>query len=218
MNEIDLLTESYHYDLPSHFIADRPAENRSESKLLVYDQKTDTVTHTKFKHLADFLMPEDLLVLNQSKVFPCRLHGNKESGGKAELFILSLIQQDGFYPAMIRSNGKKHLGDKYFFDDLVATIKEIPEQGDFLVSFNLNHEELLNFLEVKANIPIPPYIRGGVADEKDKLDYQTVYAKKTGSVAAPTAGLHFTEDVFRSCQEKNIGKAFGHITCGGGDF
>lgn len=218
MNKTDLLTESYHYDLPAHFIADRPAPKREESKLMVYDQDFDRITHTTFKNLPDFLKSGDMLVLNQSKVFPCRLLGQKSSGGKAELFILSLIDQDGIYPAMIRSNGKKHLGDIYHFGDLEAKIVGVPEAGDFLVSFNLGPKRLLQYLEAKAHIPIPPYIRGGIADEKDKNDYQTVYAKKMGSVAAPTAGLHFTEKVFEDCESKGIDKAFVTLHVGAGTF
>lgn len=218
MKNPDLLTESYNYELDPKRIADRPIEGRHHSKLLVYDQRTDTVTHTHFHKIADFLNKDDLLVLNESKVFPCRLTGTKPTGGAIELFILSLIPENGFYPAMIKSNSKKKVGDEFVFDELTATVEDRSAEGDFLVSFNLNHDKLLDFLEAKAQIPIPPYIRGGVADEKDKSDYQTVYAKNVGSVAAPTAGLHFTEDVFETLKNKGIEKAFVNLHVGAGTF
>ena len=218
MKNPDLLTESYFYELDPKRIADRPVEGRHNSKLLVYNQATDTITHTHFNQISEFLKEDDLLVLNESKVFPCRLTGTKPTGGAIELFILSLIPEGIFYPVMIKSNSKKKLGDTFVFDELEATVEDRSNEGDFLVSFNLSHDELLNFLEAKAQIPIPPYIRGGVADAQDKADYQTVYAKNTGSVAAPTAGLHFTEKVFDSLNSKGIKKAFVNLHVGAGTF
>ena len=218
MENLDLLTESYFYDLDPKFIADRPIAGRDNSKLLVYDQRSDEIIHTHFKELPKFLKANDLLVLNESKVFPCRLHGVKSTGGVVELFLLSLISQNNFYPAMIRSNGKKRVGDIYEFGELKVKIEDRSSEGDFLVSFNLSHHELLNFLHEQAEVPIPPYIRDGIADEQDLKDYQTVYAKNFGSVAAPTAGLHFTENVFAKLAEKGIHKAFVNLHVGAGTF
>ncbi len=218
MKNLDLLAESYDYELDSKFIASRPVEGRHNSKLLVYKAATNEVIHTNFSCLPDYLGPEDLLVLNQSKVFPCRLLGEKSTGGKVEVFLLSLVANSGLYPAMIRSNGKKRIGDEFRFGDLVAKVEQRSDQGDFLVSFNKNDSDLLDTLEKMAHIPIPPYIRDGIADEKDKSDYQTVYAKDLGSVAAPTAGLHFTESVFSSLANKGIDKAFVTLHVGAGTF
>lgn len=218
MKNIDQLAESYEYDLADKFVAGRPIEGRHHSKLMVYHLQTDEVIHSNFKDLPDFLESDQLLVLNHSKVFPCRLLGEKDSGGKVEVFLLSLISHGNLYPAMIRSNGKKKIGDKFKFGELVATIEDRSEQGDFHISFNKSAEELVQILEETAHIPIPPYIRGGVADEQDKTDYQTVYAKEVGSVAAPTAGLHFTTDVFNSLRNKGIEKAFVTLHVGAGTF
>ena len=218
MKNLDLLTESYDYKLPEHLIALRPVADRSSCKLLVYKQTTDEIIHTEFSQIGDYLNPNQLLVLNESKVFPCRLLGMKPTGGRAELFILSLIPTDDGYPVFIGSNGKKKLGDEFHFETLIAKISAIGEEGEFFVEFNMTDLELFDFLEIKAKIPIPPYIRNGVADEQDKKDYQTVYAKHVGSVAAPTAGLHFTDDLFESLNKQGIDKAFVTLHVGAGTF
>lgn len=218
MQNPDLILSNYDFDLPAELIADRPVEGRHNSKLLVYHASTDTIEHRNFFEISDILSEDHLLVLNQSKVFPCRLFGTKPSGGKSELFLLSLLYKDNIYPAMIRCRGKKSIGDTYLFDDLQACIESINEDGSFGVSFNVSHNELLDLLHSKAQIPIPPYIRSGIADEKDLTDYQTVYAKEVGSVAAPTAGLHFTDSVFKSLSDKGIKKAFVTLHVGAGTF
>ena len=120
MKNLDLLTESYSFDLDPSFIAERPMAQRDASKLMVYNHRTGEIIHTRFSKLADFLEAGTLLVKNQSKVFPCRLFGEKASGGKAELFLLSLIAIKGLYPAMIRSNGRKNIGDKYRFGEQLS--------------------------------------------------------------------------------------------------
>ena len=217
-NNIDLLAESYNYELDASFIADRPIAGRHNSKLLVYKVATTEIIHTQFKNLPDFLGPEHLLVLNQSKVFPCRLLGEKSSGGKVEVFLLSLIETAGIYPAMIRANGKKRVGDEYQFGELTAKIEGRSDEGDFFISFNKDANELLEYLEKLAQIPIPPYIRDGKADEQDLVDYQTVYAAELGSVAAPTAGLHFTDELFQNLLDKGIDKSFVTLHVGAGTF
>lgn len=218
MKNPDMLTESYDYELPPQFIADRPVEGRANSKLLIYHAKTDRITHSTFSKLADYLSAEHLVVLNQSKVFPCRLFAHKVTGGKAEIFLLSLLNDKGHYPCFIRSNGKKSVGDKFIIGHVTATIIDKKDNGEFLLSFDLVRDKFLDFLESNAKIPIPPYIRDGIADERDTYDYQTVYAKEVGSVAAPTAGLHFNEDVFSTLHNKGIDKAFVTLHVGAGTF
>ena len=218
MKNLDLLTESYSYELDPSFIAARPAERRDASKLMVYKAGSDKIIHTTFSKLAEFLEPQSLLVKNQSRVFPCRLFGQKDSGGRVELFLLSLISENGLYPAMIKSNGKKRVGDKLTFGKLIVEIKDRSSEGDFLIEVNLADDEFLDFLQTSANVPIPPYIRDGIADEKDKEDYQTIFAKDLGSVAAPTAGLHFTEEVFKSLKDKKIENASVTLHVGAGTF
>src|SRR5690606_32770495 len=143
-------------------------------RLLVYRVSSDEVSHHHFYELPELLPKDSLLVLNQSKVFPCRLFGNKESGGKAELFLLSLIPENNSYECLIRARGKKEIGDVFHFESLKATITSLTEGGSFFVKFNVSHEKLFAIVEELGQIPIPPYIRDGIADEKDKEDYQTI--------------------------------------------
>lgn len=193
--------QSYEYDLPENLIATRPAQRRDQSRLLVFDERCNGIYHKKFSDLKHLLPEKSHLVLNNSKVYPCRLLGEKDTGGKCEIFLLSLgepYEGDTYYECMIKSRGKKSLGQSFLFTDgLKATIKAINEDGTFKVSFNTDHEKVMNYLDHKALIPLPPYIRGGVSDERDRGDYQTVYAKNLGSVAAPTAGLHFTKKMLQ---------------------
>lgn len=217
MKNQDLRTASYEYDLPAELIAERALDKRDESRLLVYNEATGEVENSQFKHLANYLSENHHLVLNQSKVFPCRFYAQKPTGGKVEVFILSLIPIDGMYEVMLRSSGKKNLGDEYSCDDLTFTISKITEDK-FFVKINKSHDEFIQKLDKLGNIPIPPYIRDGIADEKDKEQYQTVYAKELGSVAAPTAGLHFTDDVFKSLTNKGVHKSFVTLHVGVGTF
>jgi S-adenosylmethionine:tRNA ribosyltransferase-isomerase len=217
-NHPDRLLASYDFELASELIADRPIEGRQNSKLLVFHAKSNRIEHMHYFDLPNILSKDHLLVLNKSKVFPCRLIGEKSTGGKCEVFVLSLIDNNGIYPAMIKTRGKKNIGDCFKFGELVVEIKNIEVDGSFQIKFNQNKEELLNTLETIGNIPIPPYIRGGVADERDLEDYQTVYAKNTGSVAAPTAGLHFTEEIFSNLEKNGIKKSFLTLHVGAGTF
>lgn len=214
----DLELSSYDFDLPKELIADRPVPDRHSSRLLVYNEETGEITHSTFKDIAKFLPPHATLVFNRSKVFPCRLLGHKPSGGEAEVFILSLLHENGLYPCMVRASGKRKEGDKFIFGDLEATIDKIHGNGTFGVSFNKTHDKLLNDLETIGKIPIPPYIRGGESDDLDKKTYQTVYAKETGSVAAPTAGLHFSDELLNDL--KNHGHKLATVTLhvGAGTF
>jgi S-adenosylmethionine:tRNA ribosyltransferase-isomerase len=218
MQNPDLQLSNYDFELPSELIAERPIEGRHHSRLLVYKISTNEVSHHRFYELPKLLPKDHLLVLNQSRVFPCRLIGQKSSGGKCEVFLLSLLDNNGIYPAMIKTRGKKKIGDRYQFDELEVEVVAIASDGSFGVRFNLEQSALMDFLEAKAQIPIPPYIRGGEADEKDSEDYQTVYAKEAGSVAAPTAGLHFTKQVFEDLEKEGIDKAFVTLHVGAGTF
>lgn len=217
MQNKDYLLESYDYYLPTELIAQRPAPSRDESRLLVYDVNKDKVFHCQFKEIEKFVNNDHRLVFNQTKVFPCRLFGHKESGGKAEIFILSLIPHDDVYQVLIRCRGKKKINDKFIVGELTFTISEI-ENDCFYVKASCSHQEFCHFLETHAKIPIPPYIRDGVSDSQDKLDYQTVYAKDEGSVAAPTAGLHFTSDLLSRLESNGVKKSFVTLHVGIGTF
>lgn len=191
----DLLLENYDFDLPQELIAERPVHDRHSSRLLVYDEATDKVTHSVFSEIHRFLPEHSTLVFNRSKVFPCRLLGVKSSGGQVEVFVLSLFHQNGLYTAMVKGSGKRRVGERFIFGDLQCEIECIYGNGTFGIRFNKSHDQFLNDLEKIGKIPIPPYIRKGLSDDQDKVTYQTVYAKEAGSVAAPTAGLHFSNEL-----------------------
>lgn len=221
---LDLFLQSYRYDLPAELIAQRPVDgvNRHESRLLVFDSKTNKITHDHFYNLPNYLPEDSLLVFNRSKVFPSRLLGNKKSGGKAEVFILSHEHDsENIYPCLIKTRSKKSLGDEFYFqEDLVVTVARLNNDGTFGVTIKLPEafSDLLSYLEKNALIPIPPYIRKGESDDEDKKNYQTIYSKESGSVAAPTAGLHFTDKLFKKLDEQNIGRAFVTLHVGLGTF
>ena len=157
------------------------------------------------------------MVFNESKVFPCRLLGKKKSGGVCELFILDPIAVNGLVKAMIKTTRKKQIEEVYQFSDgITATLKKNLGDGTFLLKFDV--EDLGPYLEKFGQVPIPPYIRKGVSDNQDRVDYQTVFAKDSGSVAAPTAGLHFTQEVFQNLQSKGVDKAYVTLHVGMGTF
>jgi S-adenosylmethionine:tRNA ribosyltransferase-isomerase len=213
----DLLLSSYDYDLPAELIAERPVPDRHSSRLLVYDQRRDQIYHSTFLEIDKFLPPNSTLVFNRSRVFPCRLIGRKSTGGEAEVFVLSLLPRQGLYEAMIKASGKRKVGDSFSFDKLNCTLESIAS-GTFWVKFNLPHEELVSHLELLGKIPIPPYIRKGQSDEQDRQSYQTVYAKESGSVAAPTAGLHFSESLLENLKQHGHKLATVVLHVGAGTF
>lgn len=215
----DLSLSSYDFHLPPELIAERPVPDRHSSKLLVYNEETGEVIHSTFSELGKFLPASSTLVFNRSKVFPCRLLGKKLSGGEAEVFLLSLLQQqDGLYPAMVRAGGKRKVGDTFVFGDLKIVIEVVVGDGTFLVRPNLSSGELIETLEAIGKIPIPPYIRGGESDDEDKRTYQTVFARETGSVAAPTAGLHFSESLLGQLKSQGHHLASVTLHVGAGTF
>ncbi len=193
MTDFDL--KSYSFELPPELIASRPVPDRHSSRLLVYNEATGDVTHSTFSEISKFLPPHSTMVFNRSRVFPCRLLGKKSTGGAAEVFLLSLKPEKGLYPALIRTTGKKKIGDVFDFATLKAKIEGVEDNATFLVSFNVSETELVHLIESIGKIPIPPYIRNGESDDEDKQTYQTVFADEAGSVAAPTAGLHFSHEL-----------------------
>jgi S-adenosylmethionine:tRNA ribosyltransferase-isomerase len=216
----DLLTKSYSFDLPEELIAQRPidSENRSKSRLLIYKKSTNEVIHETFSNVVKYLPANSCLVFNQTKVFSSRLLGHKHSGGKAEIFLLSpLPDSEGTFPCLIKTRSTKKLGMEFILpDELVATIVKINDDATFQVKFD--REITDHYLNLYGKIPIPPYIRNGESDEQDKLDYQTIYSKDVGSVAAPTAGLHFTPAVMESLSKNNIDQAYVTLHVGLGTF
>lgn len=214
----DFELKSYNFDLPKELIADRPVPDRHSSKLMVFFEETGEIVHSTFQEISSFLPKNSTLVFNRSRVFPCRLIGKKASGGEAEVFILSLLHKDLLYPAFVRASGKRKMGDEFIFDSLKCEIVEVCWDGTFLVRFNVSHKDLIDLLEKVGKIPIPPYIRNGESDDLDKKTYQTVFAQEVGSVAAPTAGLHFSTELLENLE--NAGHTLATITLhvGAGTF
>jgi S-adenosylmethionine:tRNA ribosyltransferase-isomerase len=216
----DLLTKSYFYDLPKELIAQRPVDSidRANSRLLIYNLKTDTIIHDQFSRISNYLPKNSLMVFNQSKVFPSRFHAEKSTGGKAEIFFLTPIgDNENCHEVLIKARGRKKIGDQFLLpDDVVGTIKELLIDGTFKIQFSKIISS--NYLESYGKIPIPPYIRNGESDDQDKVDYQTMYANQVGSVAAPTAGLHFTPSVLDSLKAANIDHAYVTLHVGLGTF
>ena len=204
----DKLVSSYDYNLPEELIAKYPITPRDMAKLLVYDRKKDKIIHTLFRNILDFIGDKHF-IFNNTKVIKARIFGVKETGGKVEL-LLNRPFEDNF---LVYIRGKVKKGTKLFFDKgLVAEVIELLEDGSRVVSFklriengewrNLDFLELVKILEEIGHIPLPPYIKR--SDEKiDEVEYQTVFAKKEGAVAAPTASLHFTKQLLKKIKNKH---------------
>jgi len=203
----DTLVKSYDYVLPQNLIAKYPVSPRDSAKLLVYDRKKDKIIHTIFKNILDFT-EKKAFIFNDTKVIKARVFGVKETGGKIELLLNRPIE-DKF---LVYIRGKVKKGTKLFFDKgLLAEVEELLDDGSRIVSFKLRIENgewrkidflgLVSILEEIGHVPLPPYIKRG--DEKiDEKEYQSVFAKKEGAVAAPTASLHFTDELLSKIKEK----------------
>ena len=220
MQNKDLLKSSYFYDLPNELIAERPTEKRADSRLLFYHHSANQKMDCVFKDILHLIPDNSLIVANQSKVFPCRIFANKSTGAKVEIFFLSIRpNSENLFSCMIKSSSKKNIGDIFIFENLKIVLSKKMDDGTFEISIEgISADQLEKFLFEKGSIPIPPYIRGGVSDDEDKVRYQTVFAKSTGSVAAPTAGLHFTEEIFNQLKQKGIDQAFVTLHVGLGTF
>jgi len=201
----ELLTKNYDYELPEGFIATTPVQPRDHAKLLVYDRKTDTITHTTFKHLLDFIPKDCDIFLNDTRVIKARIFGKKESGGKVELLFNKPLDA---HHCLVLIRGKVKVGTELFFEnDLIATVTKLNEDGSREVTFRhhgkeIRFEELVLILDEIGHIPLPPYMQRE-DNEEDETDYQTLFAKNAGAVAAPTASLHFTPELFAQLQERH---------------
>ncbi|CAC9442546.1 S-adenosylmethionine:tRNA ribosyltransferase-isomerase [Bathymodiolus heckerae thiotrophic gill symbiont] len=203
--------KDFDFDLPKPLIAQLPPKNRTDSRLLVAQSR---IIDTKFNNIADFLQSGDLLVMNNTKVIPARLFGHKDSGGKVEIMIERLLDESQVL-AMIRASRAPQIDSKITLENgETATILN-KKDGFYTLEFATN--SLLALLEDIGHIPLPPYIER--ADDEQDLDrYQTVYAQRDGAVAAPTAGLHFDNELLTSLQNQGINSAFVTLHVGAGTF
>jgi len=189
--------QSYFYQLPDELIAQEPLPDRDHARLLVIDRTQETVRHDTFDHLNDYLPANSHLVVNNSKVIPARLLGRRSSGGAVEVFLLNSLGDGHSFEALLRPLKKIREGEEIDFGrGISATLKDKEKR---IVCFN--KKNIIRHLKEVGHIPLPPYIKRPDTP-LDAQDYQTVYAKQPGSVASPTAGLHFTKGLIRKLKTK----------------
>ena len=211
-----MLKKDFYFDLPEHLIAQTPLLNRDSSKLLVLDKQLGDVAHKEFKDIVDYLKPNDCLVLNETKVIPARLLcKRKTTDAVIELLLLKRLSENT-WETLVKPGKKARVGEvlQFWGGDLEATILDITAGGNRIIGFKYEgvFEQLL---DKYGEMPLPPYITEKL---KDKNRYQTIYAKHEGSAAAPTAGLHFTDEIFKKLAEKNVRVARLTLHVGLGTF
>ena len=194
----------FDYNLPVELIAQYPSEKRDHSRLMILDRSTESISHDIFYNIVDYIDSGDLLVINNTRVIPARIFGIKESGAKIEIFLLNKIE-DTYWQCLIRPQKRIKPGNIIILKDksIVRVIKREVD-GKWIIETPVNFDEVLDDV---GNTPLPPYINRSkdlTTLQQDKERYQTIYAKSSGAVAAPTAGLHFTPDVMDKLKEKNI--------------
>ncbi len=213
---LGLRTSDYYFDLPQELIAQDPLEHRAEAKLLVMNKESGRIEHKIFKDIIDYLRPGDCLVLNDTKVIPARLLGTKKDTGAAIELLLLKRRENDIWETLVRPGKKLRPGAEVTFGDGILTgkILDVVEEGNRLVQFQYEgiFEEVLDKL---GEMPLPPYITHKL---QDKNMYQTVYAKYEGSAAAPTAGLHFTNELLSDIQKKGVDIAYVTLHVGLGTF
>ncbi len=214
----------FRFHLPPGLIADRPSPNRDECRLLVIDRKKETIKHKLFKDIIDYFDDQDVIIVNNTKVFPARIYGNKEkTGAKIEVFLLrELNREQLLWDVMVDPARKIRIGNKLYFGDdhlLVAeVIDNTTSRGRTLrFLFDGSYEQFKQKIESLGQTPLPKYIKRK-PDHEDKERYQTIYAKHEGAVAAPTAGLHFSRELLKRLELKGVKLAEVTLHIGLGTF
>ncbi len=217
----DLVTADFDYHLPEELIAQHPEKERDHSRLMVLDREEGTITHKHFYDILDYINPEDVLVINDSKVIPARIYGHIEGREDALLELLLLRQRElDTWECLVRPGKRARVGMMSVFGDgiLSGEVVEITEEGNRLIRFTYDkekYENIYNVLNLIGLMPLPPYITEQLGDNSR---YQTVYAKDEGSAAAPTAGLHFTTELLQKLKEKGVAIAPVMLHVGLGTF
>lgn len=208
-------TRDFWYDLPEELIAQTPLQQRDSSRLLVLDKMSGQVTHRHFYDIIEYLKPGDCIVMNDSRVLPARLLGHRPTGGAVELLLLRDLG-DKKWECLAKPGRKLQEGQEVVFGngELTATVTEVREDGNRIVTFHYDGI-FLEVLERLGKMPLPPYIKEELQDQER---YQTVYSKEVGSAAAPTAGLHFTNDLLEKIRSNGIETAFITLHVGLGTF
>lgn len=219
----------FDYEISDDKIAQQPLNKRDESRLLILNKNNGTVEHKQFYQIVEFLTKDDLLVLNNTKVLPARLTGRKQSGGAVEILLLREISPFK-WNVLIKASSKPKPGQRIEFDQtkLIGTIIDSPINGQCLMMFSKDlrgfntQEEFWEILNIIGKPPLPPYIKrkknSNINDIKDKERYQTVFAKKIGAIAAPTASLHFTEELLESIEKIGVEIVYVTLHVGIGTF
>jgi S-adenosylmethionine:tRNA ribosyltransferase-isomerase len=204
------------YSLPKELIAQEPAELRDHSRLMVINRVDETIEDKHFYDLPSLLTPNEVLVFNQTKVFPARLQAKKATGGNIEILLLERTNSaENEWFALRR--GKISFGQTLAFGDIDAKVTQVKENVIKLL-FSCRENELFSYMKTHGQTPLPPYIKSTNTEEKIRKDYQTIYAKTAGSVAAPTAGLHFTKELISKLKDKNIQIEYVTLHVGLGTF
>lgn len=209
-------TSDYYYDLPQELIAQTPLEKRDTSKLLVLNKENGNIEHKYFYDILDYLNEGDCLILNDSRVLPARLYGTKKDTGAKVEFLLLTQKKNNVWECLAGPGKKAREGTEFIFGGGIMTCKvlEVLENGNRLIEFYCE-DNFFSTLDKLGEMPLPPYITEKL---QDKERYQTVYSRELGSAAAPTAGLHFTDDLLEKAKEKGIKIGFVTLHVGLGTF
>jgi S-adenosylmethionine:tRNA ribosyltransferase-isomerase len=220
-------TDAFDYELPREWIAQHPSQRRDESRLLVLERDTGQVCHRRFRQVGEFLRPGDLLVLNDTKVIPARLVGRRETGGWVELLLLGHWTPESdevTCRTLAKCRGRLREGESLEIEDgaLACTLARKLDGGEVELRFHCGQEALWQVLRRVGRAPLPPYIKRPRREDpdrrRDRERYQTVYAQREGAVAAPTAGLHFTEELLQRLEDQGIGRTTVTLHVGMGTF
>ncbi|MBI4651069.1 tRNA preQ1(34) S-adenosylmethionine ribosyltransferase-isomerase QueA [Candidatus Desantisbacteria bacterium] len=210
--------EDFDFELPEELIAQYPNPKRDESRLMIVNRMSKTIEHKSFKDILEYLKPEDVLVLNNTKVMPARLIGKKEDTGAFIEFLLLKKVDKNVWIALVKPSRKVDLGTNIIFEDsiLKAVIIAKMEKGQHVIKFTYKGK-FQDVLEVLGKTPLPPYIKRE-SEPEDRERYQTVFARNEGSIAAPTAGLHFSDELIKQIEEKGVSLAYIMLHVGYGTF
>ncbi len=222
---MNLTTEDFNYNLPKELIAQHPLKKRENARMMVLERKHQTIEHKHFYDIVDLLNPFDVLVLNNTKVFPARLLAKRKSGGEVEVFLLNPCAQNNQWICLMKRSKRVKAGEELFVSDdfkikVIQKDTEKAHEGELpknLVELEFLGDDVYEILDRYGSIPLPPYISRQTNDE-DKQDYQTVFAKNTGSAAAPTAGLHFSEEILKKIKDKGVKIVYVTLNVGLGTF
>lgn len=209
-------TVDFYYDLPKELIAQTPLEPRDSSKMMVLSKKDGSILHKHFYEVIDMLNEGDCLILNDSRVLPARIFGNKEDTGASVEFLMLRQIENNTWETLAKPGKKAKIGTKFIFGDgiMTGTVRDVTEEGNRIVDFECE-ENIYTALDKIGHMPLPPYITEKL---NDKERYQTVYSNELGSAAAPTAGLHFTKELLQKIKDKSVNIGYVTLHVGLGTF